>query len=145
MATRRESKRPGGLRAVNWPLRDYPLYAIVTLALCCLVAVGAGWLSQSVHMGALSGLALASSMWQLWVPMTTEFGPRGITLSFLRIRRRIAWRDIGHLELCGRGMLVGSRPAHLNRGAGRKLFLPWGKDREAISAFCDEYRTASLQ
>ena len=32
MATRRESKRPGGLRAVNWPLRDYPLYAIVTLS-----------------------------------------------------------------------------------------------------------------
>ena len=136
----RESVGARGLRATNWPLRDTPLPSLASFLGCVLLAVGCGVLSQSASMGLLTGLTVLLALWKLWVPITTEFEPRGIVLTVLRQRRRISWRDIDHLDLRDGGVFLCRQPQPLCRAALRNVFLPWGKDREAISQFIQEYR-----
>ena len=135
----REATRVRGLSAVNWPLRDQPIYAAASLVGCCAVGLVAGWISRSVSMGLLASLAVASAMWQLWIPIRTEFGPRGVTLTWLRRRRRIFWRDIGHLDLLSEGLFLCREPSGADCSGLGGLFLPWGRDRAAIATFCQEY------
>jgi len=128
-----------GLRATNWPLRENPATCLAWAAFCLSLAVVAGWISQSVTMGMLSALVLVLATWKLWVPVTTEFEPRGIVLTTLGRSQRIAWRDIDHLELHEAGVFLCTQPVRLPRGATNSLFLPWGNDRSSIAAFCQQY------
>ena len=138
----RESAR--GLRATNWPLRDAPVRSLASLMACIAIAVGCAVLSHSVSMGLLAGLAMTLALWKLWLPVTTEFEPRGIVLTALGRRRRIAWREIDHLELREGGVFLCTQSLPLHRAALRSVFLPCGEDRESIATFCEEYRPLGL-
>ncbi len=137
----RESSHASGLIAVNWPLRDQPLIAASAMAGCCAVALVAGWGSSSLTMGILSGGVLAAAMWQLWIPVRTQLGPTGVTLAVLGRQHRISWREIDHLDLLDAGVLLCGEPVADGGNPLRSLFLPWGKDRAAIAAFCQQYRS----
>lgn len=134
-----------GLRVTNWPLRDNPVGVSVVALGCVLIAIGTGVVSGSVPMAMLALLALTLSLWQLWIPITTEFDPRGIVLTLLGQRRRIAWQSIDHLELHEAGVFLCAGPQSARRAALDTIFLPWGKDRESISSFCQNYRPLTEQ
>jgi hypothetical protein len=91
-------------------------------------------------MGIVAGLAMAITCWRLWLPITTEFEPRGVVLTALGQRRRISWREIDHFELRERGVFLCTSPGPVHESPLRCLFLPWVEDRQALSEFCDEYR-----
>ncbi len=114
------------------------------LAVCCAMGLLGGWLSASWSMGVLATLALMAAHWKLWVPVTTEFDPRGVVLTALRHRRRIAWRQIDHLELRDGGVLLCTRPSTVPAAVMSSVFLPWAKQREQIAMFCEEYRQMSV-
>lgn len=138
--TLRPTREQRGLRVTNWPLRDSPVRTTTVLFGCIAIAIGAGMASRSVSMGLLTGLVAVLVMWKLWIPITTEFEPRGVVLSACGRRRRISWRDIDHLELRGAGVFFCTGPDPADRAVLQSLFLPWGKDRDTIAAFCEEYR-----
>ncbi len=136
----RESMGTRGLRATNWPLRDDPVVCLAVFAFCALLATACGLLSQSTSMGGMAGAAMLLAFWKLWLPITTEFEPRGVVLTVLRQRRRISWRDIDHLELDERGVFLCTQPQPSHHAVLSNIFLPWGKDRAAITTFCEGYR-----
>ncbi len=135
----REAARARGISAVNWPLRDNPILALSSLAGCCVVGLLTGWASRSASMGLLATFAVALAMWQLWIPIKTEFGSRGVTLTCLRRSRRIDWREIDHLDLLGDGVFLCGARTQDDCSVLGCLFLPWGKDPAALVAFCQEY------
>ena len=123
------------VRVVNWPLRDDPMRAVGALCVCCAVGILAGYVARSWQMGCLAALALAGAMWRLWVPVTCDLGPQGMTLAILRWRRRIAWREITRIEDSGRGILIHAEPAASSGGILRSIYLPWGRHRELVYEF----------
>lgn len=127
---------------VNWPLRDRPVASTLMLTACGVVGLISGWRSGSGVMGCLAGLAVMLAMWQMWVPIRVEVGPLGLTLSYVRRRRRIAWRDIDHLEPLGDGLSVCGKSTGASRYSLHRLFLPWGRDRSQIALFS---QTPSVQ
>ncbi len=141
----RDDMGAGGLRATNWPLRDDPARSLAYLASCLLIAGACAALSQSVSMGLLTGLALLLAFWKLWIPIATEIEPRGVVLSVLGRRRHLSWREIDHLELREGGVFLCPEPPPLRRGLLSNVFLPWGKNRQAIRTFCDSYRPLGMR
>lgn len=97
---------PPVLRLSCWTARDKPLLATLVLAAFGGLAVVGATLSESVAMGCLSFGALVLSAWRLWVPVSYEIGPRGITQELLRRQRLIRWSDVGRCELRPYGVLL---------------------------------------
>jgi hypothetical protein len=133
-------KRSFELQIVNWPLRDDPWYAGGILLICLAIGGFAGWISGSLHMGALGVLALMSTVWKLWIPMNCHIDSSGITVGVLRWQRRIAWREIDHLESRPHGIIITAlnRQNHLPM-LGR-IYFPWSGNEEAVSKICSHYR-----
>jgi hypothetical protein len=109
------------------------------LGACAAVGGICGLVSSSLLMGTLAAATLVAAMWKLWIPVTTEFDPRGIVLTALGRRRRIAWRAIDHLELHQGGLFLCTQPVPPQHSVWGSVFLPWGSDRELITTFCEEY------
>lgn len=139
-----EAGKSSGLRVTNWPLRDAPLGCLAVYFFSVLMATGAGLSSHSVSMGLLTLLALMLVFWKLWIPITAQFDPHGVVLTIWRWPRRIAWRDIHHLELHKAGVFLCPYPQPAYRSPLHSLFLPWGPNRAPILAFCRVYRPVVL-
>ena len=125
-----------GISVTNWPLRDSPLRSISCLVGCLLIATVCGVMSRSCQMAGISGLVAVLVFWKLWIPVTTQLEPRGVVLKVLGRRRQISWRDIDRLELDSNGVFLCTNAQSLHQNALRNVFIPWGKDRESLIAFC---------
>lgn len=135
-----------GVRATQWPLRDEPLHAMLGLGCCAAAGAFCMLLSHSVLMGLLAMLALTLAVWKLWVPVTVELRPLGIMLTIWQYRRWwLPWRDIDHVELWQRGVVIRPRTRSERAGVARALYMPWSRDREALVAFLQEYQPVPVE
>lgn len=131
---RRETSTPRDLRITNWPLRDDGPWAMLAVTLVLAVALGAMILSASPATGLLALLALVLAMWRLWIPVTFEFSPHGMTQEVLGRRRRIAWRSIGGYRVVRRGVWLLPHASELRIAAPRSLFVRGGPQLDTLLA-----------
>jgi len=123
---------------VSWPLRDCKarvgLYGLTVVVL----SVAAGWKVESWAMGTMVFLAVGSTLWKMWLPITVEFGPFGVDIHCGRWRRRLAWTQIERV-----GWRPGGVAIHLSGGSGpaplRMIFLPWYRDRQPFVEVADRF------
>jgi hypothetical protein len=132
-------RRPLELQIVNWPLRHDPVYAGSILLTCLVLGGFAGWCSASWHMGLLSVLALMMTAWKLWIPITCHVGSAGITVKVLRWHRRIAWREIDHLESRPHGIIISASTGRHPWPLLGRIYFPWSGNEEAVATICRHY------
>ena len=122
-----------------WPLRDEGLGAWTIVVVAIVVAAIVGFAAGSLFWGAVALAAMLLSLWRLLVPARFELDRRGVTCHFLGRRRHIAWEAVGHFEIHSRGVLFlpDAEPAAMDYFRG--LFVPWGQQREAVTAAVRHY------
>jgi len=131
---RRETSAPRDVRITNWPLRDDGPWAMLAVTLVLAVALGVTVLSASPATGLLALLALVLAMWRLWIPVTFEFSPHGVTQVVFGRRRRIAWRSIGGYRIARRGVWLLPHASELQVAAPRSLFVRGGPQLDTLLA-----------
>jgi hypothetical protein len=127
------------VRVVNWPLRDEPLYALAVSLGCVAAGVLAGVVASSGAMGLLAASCLLLAFWKLWVPVACELGPSGITISVLRWRRHVAWRQIERVQCVARGVLICGPTTVAWAQSWCSLYLPWRYHPQLVIEFHAQY------
>lgn len=130
------------LRVVNWPVRDDPAYAlgVFVLVAACGAAVAAAAGSGSI--GLIVLIALLLTTWRLWLPVTCELTPAGLTLRFLRWQRQVRWRQVTDVAVVSRGVVL---RCHAATGRPRRVinfFVPWRHHPHLVVDFFAYYRPA---
>jgi hypothetical protein len=130
---------PRDVSVRTWPIAERRLLPRLLLAGSVALAGTAGWLSHSVAMGTLLGVLLVAGLWRVWIPVTFEIGPLGVTRSVLGRQRRIAWSAVGSVKRLPTGVLLLAevRPAALDTLRG--VWIPFGDQREEILASVEHY------
>lgn len=127
------------VRVVNWTVRDEPLYALGVALGCAAVGVLAGVASASWSMGLLAALSMMLAFWKLWVPMACELGPNGITISVLRWRRHLAWRQIDRVQCIAHGVLICGPATVAWARNWCSVYLPWRYHPRLVVEFHEQY------
>ena len=138
-ASKDRSKRPGELHLSHWPLRDGGFSAWGALGCATLLSVGVGFLAHQTNAGLLSFAALMTTMWRLWIPVTFQLGPRGITQIVLGRRRQIAWRYVARYEVRRTGVLFFCDATPTPLAVLRSTSIHWGRHREELLAVLSHY------
>ena len=145
MSSSREKKELGGrlssvsLRTTRWPLVGDRL-AVATVVL--LVLLVADIVAVETASWTLAGTCLAAmllSTWRMWLPISWEFGPAGVTQRVLRHQRIIPWKRFSRYEVFDRGVLLlqHNDPGPLARlGA---VFIDCGNQRDDVLSVLDYY------
>ncbi|MFV1965031.1 MAG: hypothetical protein ACC628_06380 [Pirellulaceae bacterium] len=108
----------------------------MALALVAVSAI-AGHVSANAPMGLVVGVALALSVWRLWIPVRFEFSSKGITQTVLRRRRRIPWTEFARYEVRRRGVILFTESDASPLAAFRSLYVRWNDHREDLLELLD--------
>lgn len=137
----RSRQSPDPLRVVNWPLRDDGVWSWLLVTLCAAIAVLCGRVSGNLGLGLLSFVALALSVWRLWVPVTFALSSRGIVQIVFGRQRRISWPQIARYEIHAHGILLLADAQNTPLAPLRGLYIRWNGRRaellELVSFFLD--------
>lgn len=109
-----------------------------------LMASVAGAIAESGLMGGVSFAALAVAAWRLWVPVTFEFGSRGVIYSVLGRTRHLPWSHIARYEVRPRGLLLFAEADTSPLAALRSVYIPWHGQRAAILEVVGFYATTRV-
>ena len=124
---------------MNWPLRDDWAFAGSSL----LGTVLLGWLvaraTESASAGFVCGLAMQLTLWRLWLPVTFEFGPRGIVQSVLGRARLVTWNRISAVRLRPAGILITFDQRELPLAVFSSLYVRWRDQQTAVLAVVRQY------
>ena len=124
----------------NWPLRQQPITSLAALALATAASCLVGWAATHWAVGAIAATALAITLWRTWLPVRYEIGGGGVTqVLFGRWRRRIPWTAIVQFQVLTDGVLLLPDAAVTPLSPLRGLYLPWGRQRDAVLANLDYY------
>jgi hypothetical protein len=130
---------PPEVTVTNWPLRDDGPAGWVLAVAASAAGPLAAWLAGSAAMGWLVAAVLAVALWRLWLPVTYEFGYRGITQSCLGRARLIPWRSLSRYEVYSGGVPLSADPDRSPLSALRSVFVCWGGKRAEIMAHVEYY------
>ena len=121
----RATKGSPSVLLVNWPLRDEGVRAWLMLALLAAAAAAAGGTVRSWPMGVLLFATLTIAAWRLWMPVTFEFGPKGVVQTVLGRRRRVGWAELTGYQIRRHGVLLlfDAEPGPL--ASLRGLYVRW--------------------
>jgi hypothetical protein len=133
---------PDPVRIVNWPLRDEKPIGWLTAAGMVLVAALAAQASASWIMGALVFLALATSAWRLWIPVTFDFNSKGILQTALGRRRRTAWSQIAGFQSYTGGVLLLADAERSVLSPLQGVFVAWQGQRAELLRVLEYYLNA---
>ena len=128
----RQGPPPPSLRWRSWPLRDEPLRA--SLVVLGLVAAGAILITCGVaaHMALLAVLALAITLWRIFVPVAFELNADGVNQTLLGQRRQLPWSAVRRYEVNAAGVLLLPHADRCSMDFFRGLYLPWNRHREEL-------------
>jgi hypothetical protein len=120
-------------------LRDEGLGAWAMVAGAIVVSVVVWIAAGSFFWGSAALVAMLLSLWRLLLPARFELDRRGVTCHFMGRRRHVAWEAVGRFEIHPHGVLFlpDAEPAALDYFRG--LFVPWGQEREAMTAAVTHY------
>ena len=123
---------PEPVRITNWPIQDEGPWSWLTAGGLAAVALLAGAVSTSLLMGIAVFVALALSVWRLWVPVTFEFNSRGVTQDCWGRRRRIPWIDVAHYEVLSSGVLLSADRNRVPLAPLRSICVQWHGQRNEL-------------
>jgi hypothetical protein len=130
---------PEELTLATWGLRDLGWYGWVNLLIAGGVSYGVGWITGWPLAGWGTLLVLLATLWRYWLPVQYELGPQGITQAVLGRRTRIPWTAILNYDVRTRGVLLYADAILTPLSPLRGLYLPWGREREAVLAHIEYY------
>jgi hypothetical protein len=135
---------PLSLQLVNWPLRQDGVRAWLMVALLLGVSAASGSIARSYGMGCLVFVALAFSVWRLWVPVKFELTSKGLTQSVLGRRRRIPWSEFARFEVRQKGVLLFVDQDSSPLAALRGVFIRWQDQRAPLLEILETYLRARV-
>jgi hypothetical protein len=127
------------VRITNWPLRDDGWSAWAMVAAIPIVGLLVGGISSSVAVGLFTSAAFAVSLWRLFVPVTFDFGSRGIVQTLRKGRRRIPWNHVARYGVLSHGVLLSPDPEQTALAPLRSTYVRWNDQRAELIAVLDFY------
>jgi len=108
------------------------------------MAAGAGVVAHSGLMGGSCFAALAVAAWRLWVPVSFEFGSRGLIYGVLGRSRQIPWTQIARYKVRPRGLLLFPEDDTSPLATLRSIHVQWNGQRAAILEVVAFYMNARI-
>ena len=130
---------PASLRLTSWPLVDERPTAVVIVLIVLLIPVVVANVTASSALGLISVAVLLLSSWRMWLPISWEFGPSGVTQRLFRRQRLVPWKRFSRYEIFGRGVLL---LQNNERGLTRimnGLYIACGERREELLSLLQHY------
>lgn len=123
----------------RWPLRDEPVAASIVICVTLLVSSGIGYLGGTLWWGVVAAMALAISLWRMWIPVETQLSELGVIQTALRRTWRRPWDTFVGYEVRNDGVLL--LPVEDNSMLGRLkgLYISFGDQRDDILEVVDEH------
>jgi hypothetical protein len=115
-----------------WPLADYRRWSwIVPLG---ILAVGGGvWhLGGGLLLAAALSTGLVATLWQFFVPVVYEIGPRGLRRQALGRVRIVPWRLVRAYQLRASGIVLYANHEPTKVDLFRSVFVPYPADEDEM-------------
>jgi hypothetical protein len=135
----RQRTAPPTVRLQVWPLRDEPVRSGALIGLLGMIALISGISSSSVAAGVFVFGLLCLTIRRLWVPVTYEFGPKGLVQTTWGSRRRIIWSEVASYELFPDGVTISPVKAKSPGAILNGIFIRFNHQREELLGAIDFY------
>jgi hypothetical protein len=122
----------------SWPIVDSwrSLVPLAILAIALLVLIGLT--TDSLWNVPLSALVIVAAAGRLWLPVQYEVNSRGLVRTCMGRTRRVSWTAVPAVDVLPHGfrLLSNAEPGVFDPWTA--LFVPWGPQRERITAVLRE-------
>ena len=135
---------PSPLRWRSWPVRDKPLRAALVVAIFTAVGLVVFRLTGQTTMAWAGVLAMAISVWRVFVPVDYELSVGGVDQWILGRRQHSPWPSIRGYEIFTGGILLLPQGQVCPMDAFFGLFLPWSQHRDEVLAHLRRHLGAPL-
>lgn len=139
----RLTRPPEPLRIVNWPLKDERWSSGCMLAAMAAAGFTVMSITGSVILGLFTFAAFGVSVWRLWLPVTFDFGQRGIVQTCWKRQRRIPWPQVARYEVLAHGVLLSADADRTVLSPLRSIYVRWNKQKDELLEQLDFFLSES--
>jgi hypothetical protein len=141
----RDNRDAPALSWRSWPLRDRPRWWWLPIVGILSIAALVAYVGESLLLALVMAMALAASLWQLFVPIDYEMGPLGLRWSALGRWRVLPWHAIQAYQPRSTGVVLYRRDDPTNIDLLRSLFLPYPNDVDEMLAVLRQHLSHAIE